>query len=113
MDKVKKYYTIVNQLVSEILTDYQSAKNPIVIQPIIDKENGQFLLYHNDWRNERRFYGCFLHLSIAKNGKIWVQHDGTDLIIAEQLLERGVLPEDLVLGFRAPIVRADMGLSVA
>jgi hypothetical protein len=113
MDKIKKYYTIVNQVVSEIVEDYKSATNPIQIQPIIDKENRQFLLYHNDWRNERRFYGCFLHLSISPTGKVWVQHDGTDLIIAEQLLERGIAPEDLVLGFRAPIVRADMGLAVA
>jgi hypothetical protein len=113
MDKIKKYNSIVNQVVSEIVADYRGSKNPIQIEQIIDKENGQFLLYHNDWRNERRFYGCFLHLSISPTGKVWVQHDGTDLIIAEQLLALGVAPEDLVLGFRAPIVRADMGLAVA
>lgn len=56
-----------------------------------------------------RYYGCFLHIDIPSDGKIWIQHDGTDLNVAEQLLEAGVAKEEIVLGFQPPAVRGVLG----
>lgn len=52
------------------------------------------------WSNKR--YGCVLHLDI-KDGKIWIQHDGTEGGIALELVERGVPKQDIVLGFHSPL----------
>jgi hypothetical protein len=40
-----------------------------------------------------------------KDGKIWVQHDGTEEAIADRLVERGVAKQDIVLAYHAPHVR--------
>jgi hypothetical protein len=38
-------------------------------------------------------------------GKIWVQHDGTEDAIADQLVEKGVPKQEIVLAYHAPNVR--------
>ncbi|PAX52807.1 XisI protein [Brunnivagina elsteri CCALA 953] len=64
----------------------------------------RYLLLHTGWRGNRRTHGCSLHLDII-NGKIWIQHDGTEVGIATQLLEMGVPKDDIVLAFHSPYMR--------
>jgi len=45
-----------------------------------------------------------LHLDIMDN-KIWIQQDGTEVGIANELVELGVPKQDIVLGFDPPILR--------
>ena len=52
------------------------------------------------------------HLQI-RNGKIWIQHDGTDRPVADALLEAGVPKEDIVLGFHPENVRQYTEFAVA
>ena len=40
-----------------------------------------------------------------KDGKIWIQHDGTEVGIALELVKQGVPKHDIVLGFHAPFKR--------
>jgi hypothetical protein len=47
-------------------------------------------------------HGCVLHLDIKK-GKIWIQHDGTEVGIANELVNLGVPKEDIVLAFHEPL----------
>ena len=49
-------------------------------------------------------YGVVLHVDII-DGKIWVQQDGTEAGIANQLVELGVPKQDIVLGFDPPMMR--------
>ena len=56
------------------------------------------------WRGIKRDFGYVLHLDI-KDGKIWIQHDGTEVGIANQLVELGVPKQDIVLAFHEPEVR--------
>ena len=45
-----------------------------------------------------------LHIDI-KDGKIWIQHDGTEEGIANRLVAAGVPKNDIVLGFQSPFQR--------
>jgi hypothetical protein len=47
-----------------------------------------------------------------RDEKIWVEWDGTENSVTEELLEAGVLPEDIVLGFYRPERRSMVNLSV-
>jgi hypothetical protein len=58
------------------------------------------------WENDRRVYGCVLHLDIINN-KIWLQYNGTEIDIAQELCARGVPKSDIVLGFQ-PLYRRPM-----
>jgi hypothetical protein len=113
MNKLMHYKNIVKSIVREVSYLPDESSNNMRIQNISDDTNGQYLLYNNTWQKERRQYGCFLHLEVSENGRIWIHHDGTDLIIAQKLLDCGVPHEDIVLGFRAPIGRPDTGFAVA
>ncbi|MEM6424304.1 MAG: element excision factor XisI family protein [Cyanobacteria bacterium P01_D01_bin.128] len=49
-------------------------------------------------------YGCALNFDII-DGKIGVQHDGTEDAIAEQLIAKGVQKQDIVLAYHASSFR--------
>lgn len=53
-----------------------------------------------------------LHLDII-DGKVWIQHDGTEEGVASELTAAGIPKESIVLGFRHPRVREHTGFAVA
>jgi hypothetical protein len=65
-----------------------------------------------DFQNDRRVHGCLVHVDII-NGKIWIQRDGTERGIANELVEAGVPRDHIVLGFRSPAVRKHTEFAVA
>lgn len=94
-------------LVQEILTEYSRVdfSNPeLKTELIFDTERDRYQVVHVGWSNKRRVYGCVLHLDII-DGKIWIQHDGTEGGIANELVDRGVPKQDIVLGFHSPFKR--------
>jgi hypothetical protein len=52
----------------------------------------------------RRVHGSVIHLDI-RDGKVWIQYDGTNRPVADALLEEGIPREDIVLGFHPAYVR--------
>jgi hypothetical protein len=49
-----------------------------------------------------------VHIDVKKTGLVWLQHDGTDLKIAEMLVAKGVARKDIVIGFHLPFLRTPM-----
>jgi XisI protein len=49
-------------------------------------------------------HGTILHVDI-RGEKIWIQYDGTDRPLAEELVRAGVPREAVVLAFYPPAVR--------
>ncbi len=74
------------------------------VQTIFDEKEDHYQLLYVGWRGNKRDFGCILHLDI-KDGKIWIQHDGTEVGIANQLVEMGVPKLDIVLAFHEPYIR--------
>jgi len=107
MDKVERYKNIVRSVIEDIVALRKQANSRIKGTAIMDEKRGHYLLYVDDWNDDQRSYGCYLHIEVASDGKVWLQHDGTDLIVGQELLDKGVLKEDLVLGWIAPFRRAD------
>jgi hypothetical protein len=103
MATLEKY----RQLVQELLEDYSNVdfnKPALETELIVDTQRDRYQVVHVGWSNKRRVYGCVLHLDI-KDGKIWIQHDGTEGGIANELIERGVPKHDSVLGVHSPFKR--------
>ncbi|BAZ26940.1 fdxN element excision controlling factor protein [Kalymmatonema gypsitolerans NIES-4073] len=104
MDKLNLY----RKLIQELLTaraKLRSGSDPIESQTIFDTTQDHYQLVHLGWKDSStRIYGCVLHVDI-KDGKIWVQHDGTEDAIADQLVSEGVPKQDIVIAYHAPHVR--------
>ncbi len=103
MAKIEQY----RQLVKEILNEYCSHKpayGEVEVELILDTERDHYQLVHTGWSNRRRIYGCTIHIDL-KGDKIWIQNDGTEVGIANVLVERGVPQQDIVLAYHAPYLR--------
>ena len=48
------------------------------------------------------FYANFIHVDVKRDGKVRIQHDGTDLRVAKRLVTEGVDQSDIVIGFHPP-----------
>ncbi len=78
----------------------------------MDEARDHYLLIDVGWRGNERIRGCVIHVDI-KDGRIWIQYDGTEYGVANELVDLGVPKEDIVLGFRAPYRLPDTGFGVA
>ncbi|AOY83578.1 MAG: XisI protein [Moorea sp. SIO1G6] len=112
MDKLGKYKSIVRKITIETGKLGERPDDQVKSQIILDDERGHYLLYFNGWRGSKRTYGCYLHIDVSHDGKVWVHYDGTDLRIAEKLVELSIPKSDIVLGFISPIRRADTGFAI-
>lgn len=93
------YQEIIEQVLSDyanFLGDDERVQNELVF----DRTRDRYLLVEAGWENGRRTYGTLLHLDII-NGKIWIQQDGTEAGIANELVALGVPKDRIVLGFKS------------
>lgn len=103
MDKLERYRQIVRGLIEEYAR-YKPAHGQIETEAIMDSERDHYEVMHVGWDGTRRIHGIAVHIDIA-DGKVWVQYDGTTRPVAEELLERGIPREDIVLGFHPAELR--------
>ena len=111
MDKELNYKKAVKKFITEQSQD-QGSFPEIKTSPVIDDAGGHYLVYHSGWLNNRRTYSCYLHIDVL-NGKVVIQHNGTNLEIADELMSLGVQREDIVLEFHPPYSRQHTGFAVA
>ena len=69
-----------------------------------DEEREQYLWFRSGWDGKQRIRHFIMYLQI-KNGKIWVEEDGTNLCVVDDLLAAGISKSDIVLGFHNPYKR--------
>lgn len=104
MDNLIKNKKIVKEVIEEIASMIPLRKG-VESQVILDEERGHYLLHEVGWQNDNWQYASIVHVDVKPDGKVWLQHDGTDLKIALMLVERGIPKSSIVLGFHAPSER--------
>ena len=103
MDTVTRYREIVQRLIEEY-AHYKPSHGEIDTEIVIDPARNHYELLHVGFDGPRRVHGTVLHVDI-RGEKIWIQYDGTDRPLAEELVRAGVPREAVVLGFYPPEVR--------
>ncbi|MFM6192651.1 XisI protein [Planktothrix sp.] len=109
--EIEKYRTIIQSIINQYSTsdlDDQEVETQIAF----DLEQDRYLMFHVGWRGERRVFGCVIYIEI-KDEKIWIQRDGTEGGIANELIAAGVPKSDIVLGYRSPYMRQFTELTVS
>ncbi len=110
MDKIETYRMHIKKLIAEY-GKYKPSYGEIDVELIFDTEHDHYQLVNVGWHDQRRIMNCYLHIDI-KGGKIWIQHNGMEDDIAEELVNSGVPKEDIVLGFHAPYKRKYTGYAL-
>lgn len=59
------------------------------IEVIIDAPNDHYELMYAGWNGPYRIHGSVLHLDI-RGGRVWVQYDGTEDGIADELVAASI-----------------------
>lgn len=111
MDKLEQY----RQYIQTILTKHGSYKpkhQDVENELIFDTMHDHYQLMRVGWNDLHCVYHTVMHFDI-RDGKIWIQQNKTDVDLALELLEMGVLKEDIVLGLQPPYKRPYTGYSVA
>ena len=104
MDTLDRDRQIIRDLILSN-ANYKSSVGEVEVEVIFDESNDHYELMHTGWIGIRRIHGPLLHIDI-RNGKIWIQHDGTEDGIAEDLVEAGITRERIVLAFKHPSRRS-------
>jgi XisI protein len=110
MDKLEKY----RQIIKQILTEHAQIslnRDTVKSQLIFDNENDHYQLNYVGWQGDKRVFGPVMHFDI-ENEKIWIQYNGTEDIVPQTLVELGVPPSDIVIGFYSPFKRQFTGYAV-
>lgn len=103
MDKLDNYREIIKQLLLEH-SKYKSAYGEIDNEVSFDLQRDRYQLITIGWESQRRVYGCAIHIDI-KDDKVWIQQDGTEVGVANELVEMGIPKQDIVLGYKSPSIR--------
>lgn len=110
MDRVNEYRALLRKIVHEY-ANTPSATNEVRSEVVIDPASDHFEVLNVGWDHHRRIHGPIIHLDII-DGKIWVQHDGTNRPVVDELEAAGVPKEDIVLAFHSPDRRKLTGYAV-
>ncbi len=100
MDTLNK--DALKQAIIKVLQDYLEflGSDPeSTIQLVIDENQDHYLLIETGWHQNRRIYGTLIHIDII-NQKLWIQQDGTEEGIANELVNQGISPQQIVLAYK-------------
>jgi hypothetical protein len=111
MDTLNTYRRVVQEVLEAYYQETAGAMAGGERQLVLDPHRDHYLLMTVGWDVNTRVDSCILHLDI-KDGQIWIQHDGTERGIANDLVARGIPKTDIVLAFHAPYKRPYTGFGV-
>src|SRR4051812_46914064 len=100
MEKIVRYQAIPVQLIEQEARD-RSTLSGIEVCQICNDIHQHYQLLYLGWQGIQRIFAPVIHLRIH-NGKIWVEHDGTEEGVTEKLLAAGVPRDEIVLAFYSP-----------
>lgn len=98
MAEVNKYQDLILKVLKEYKSQFKKTSKDIQALIVADKENHHYQLLWLGWDGNRHIFTVTAFLSII-NGKIWIQHDSTEVGIANLLVEEGIPKSDIVLGY--------------
>ncbi len=100
MDKVSNYRGIIEQILAQH-AEQTPSHGQIETIPVFDERNDNYMVVDVGWDRTGRVHAVILHLHLQQ-GKVWIELDGTEEGIAQELLDAGIPKQDIVLAFYRP-----------
>ncbi len=110
MDQTETYRRAICRVIDSLVPPPQSSG--LEVYAVKDRESDHYSLTHAGWLNGRHYFGTVLHIDLKPDGKVWVQHNGTEAMIGDELVEAGVAKGDIVLAFLPEETRRLDGFAV-
>lgn len=104
MDKLKRYQDILVAYLEELAPLKPSNQPDIESWVIVDREKNHFQLLQAGWQGYQYIFTVVFHFHLHQ-GKVWMLRNITEREVVDVLVEKGIAPDDIVLGFRHPEAR--------
>lgn len=111
MDTLTHWREIIKSILKENAA-YKPAYGDITVELVLDEKGDHYELSYIGWDGYDRIHGSIIHIDI-RDGKVWIEYDGTDDEIANRLVEAGIPPSHIVLAYRHPNKRKYTSFAVA
>ncbi|HEY3998003.1 MAG TPA: XisI protein [Candidatus Xenobia bacterium] len=111
MDRVEDWRNEIKRILTESAS-VRPAHGDIEVELVFDDERAHYELVYTGWNGYRRVHGAVIHIDI-KGDKVWIQHDGTEESVADQLIAAGIPQDRIVLAFHHPGKRQYTGFAVS
>ncbi|QDV34584.1 XisI protein [Tautonia plasticadhaerens] len=111
MEDLNRDREVIERVLSNLASP-ATERQPVASEVVFDRERDRYLLIHSGWDGYRRINEIVTQVDLI-GGKIWIQRDGIEYGIAQDLLDAGIPKDRIVLGFKSPELRQHTGFAVA
>ena len=98
MDRLKQYARTVQELVEQYASEWKP-HDGTTIEAVTDPAHGHYQIVRTGWKDGRFIHSCLVHFTVRDQNVQLLRND-TDVEWDRELIDRGVVPDDIVLAFR-------------
>ena len=97
MDTTANYRDIVKQVIF-LYAKLRPSHGDIRLDPVFDEIHNRYALMQVGWDKGRRVRGNLIYVTL-QDGKVYIEYDGMEHGITQDLIEKGIPQDDIVLAF--------------
>jgi len=98
MDTITSHREIVKQVVLQYAA-LRPSHGDIRLDAVFDETRDRYALVQVGWDRNRRVRGLLLYITLADE-KVWIEYDGMEHGIVDDLIEQGLSEELIVLAYQ-------------
>jgi hypothetical protein len=99
MDTTERYRDIVRQTILKY-AEFQPSHGHIRLDPVFDDAHDRYALMQVGWNRGRRVRGNLIYVTLQE-GKVYIEYDGIEQGITDELIQQGIPFEHIVLAFQS------------
>jgi hypothetical protein len=108
MDKLITNRQIITELILKY-AQFRPSHGDIRLDPVLDEKRNHYALMQVGWDRGKRVRGNLIYITL-KQEKVYIEYDGTEMGITEELINMGIPEQDIVLAFQAPEIKSSKQL---
>lgn len=100
MDNTVNYRKIIKQTILRY-AQFRPSHGNIRLESVFDETNERYLLMQTGWSRGRRVRGNLIYITLH-NGKVYIEYDGIEHGITDELVRNGIPKDQIVLSYLLP-----------
>lgn len=112
MDRIKYYRQGIESVLNEYARLFNQQPAGVEVLAVCDEHTDTYALVNVGWDGDERMNTTSVLMRIV-NGKIWVEEDRTMYGFVDELREKGIEQNEIVLAFQPPKMRQYTQFAVA
>lgn len=113
MDKVTRYQKSIKEVLEQHI-NFPNALYPDLRSLYIESgDKTHYMVITVGWDGDDYSHNTAFHLELLDNSQVWIHENNTDIVIEEELIEKGIISDDIHIGMIAPYSLDELQSQVA